>query len=188
MFIPANDVTTGSMMHVRIRPAEPEDALDVARVHVRAWQIGYRNLLPPDYLAQLRPEERAQRYDFANTDMQRPKTIVAEDDGAICGFATVAPARDVDMHGCGELCALYVDPDRWGQGVGRTLLFNARTRLAEQGYRRAILWLLAGNHRAERCYRADGWIAEGKTRTETIWGIAVNEILYGRSLQIEMAS
>jgi hypothetical protein len=46
--------------------------------------------------------------------------------------------------------------------VGRTLLFNARTRLAEQGYRRAILWLLAGNHRAERCYRADGWIAEGK--------------------------
>lgn len=166
-----------------IRAARPEDAPSVARVHVSAWQAGYRHLLPREYLAQLRPEERAQRYDFANTDMQRPKTIVAEDDGVIRGFATTAPARDADMPDCGELCALYVDPDWWGRGLGRTLLSAARFRLAEMEYRQAVLWVLAGNLRAERCYRADGWTSEGKTRRETIWGIAVDEVLYVRSLQ-----
>ena len=33
-----------------LRPAEPADAMDVARVHVRAWQVAYRNLLPDEYL------------------------------------------------------------------------------------------------------------------------------------------
>jgi hypothetical protein len=31
------------------RPAEPSDASAVALVHVRAWQAGYRNLLPDEY-------------------------------------------------------------------------------------------------------------------------------------------
>jgi hypothetical protein len=34
----------------------------VALVHVRAWQVGYRNLLPDEYLDGLWPEERARRY------------------------------------------------------------------------------------------------------------------------------
>ena len=42
-----------------LRPAEPEDAMAVARVHVRSWQMGYKDLLPQDYLASLQPEERA---------------------------------------------------------------------------------------------------------------------------------
>jgi hypothetical protein len=29
-----------------LRRAEPGDAMDVARVHVRSWQAGYRGLLP----------------------------------------------------------------------------------------------------------------------------------------------
>jgi hypothetical protein len=33
-----------------LRPAEPADAMAVARVHVRAWQIAYRTLLPDEYL------------------------------------------------------------------------------------------------------------------------------------------
>ena len=101
-----------------VRPAEPGDALSVARIHVRAWQIGYRHLLPDSYLAQLRPEERAGRYDFATGDTQRPLTLVAESDGAIRGFATTAPARDGDLPGHGELCALYVAPDYWNHGIG----------------------------------------------------------------------
>jgi ribosomal protein S18 acetylase RimI-like enzyme len=165
-----------------IRAAEPDDALGVARVHVRAWQVGYRHLLPDDYLARLRPEERAQRYDFANRDLQRPKTLVAAEDGAIRGFATIAPARDADMPGCGELCALYVDPECWGRGLGRALLAIAQEHLAERGYRQAVLWLLAGNIRAERLYRAGGWEPDGQARTERIWDIAVDEIRYRRPL------
>ena len=48
--------------------AEPADTMAVARVHVRSWQVGYRLLLPENYLSQIQPEERARRYDFANDD------------------------------------------------------------------------------------------------------------------------
>ncbi|WP_333677517.1 GNAT family N-acetyltransferase [Dyella sp.] len=165
-----------------IRPARPDDALRVAHVHVRAWQAGYRHLLPGDYLARLDPRERAQHYDFANQDMQRPKTLVVEEDGTIHGFATTAPARDADTPDGGELCALYVDPDVWGRGFGTALLSAARLRLAERGYRHAVLWLLAGNQRAERLYRADGWALDGQTRTESIWDVTVDEVRYRRPL------
>ncbi|GLQ92838.1 GNAT family N-acetyltransferase [Dyella acidisoli] len=166
-----------------IRPAEPEDALSVARVHVRAWQVGYRHLLPAEYLTQLRAEERAQRYNFATQDVRRPMTIVAMEDDAICGFATTAPSRDSDIPDHGELCALYVDPDRWGRGIGAALIAAARRRLAELGYQHAMLWLLAGNQRGERFYRADNWTPDGLVRTDRIWGIAVDEIRYQRLLR-----
>jgi len=93
-----------------LRPAEPEDALAVARVHVRSWQAGYRGLLPDAYLDGLRAEDRAQRYRFASDDLREPVTVVAIDDGKICGFSTTAPARDPDVADDGELSALYVDP------------------------------------------------------------------------------
>ncbi|MFC3650824.1 GNAT family N-acetyltransferase [Dyella humi] len=166
-----------------LRPAEPEDALSVARVHVRAWQIGYRHILPDNYLAQLRPEERAQRYDFATMDIRQPMTLVAVEDGTIRGFATTAPARDNDLPYLGELCALYVDPDCWNRGIGGALIAAARQRLVEQGYRYALLWVLAGNDRGERFYRADGWIPDGMARRERIWGMTVDEIRYRRPLQ-----
>lgn len=165
-----------------IRPAASDDALQVAHVHVRAWQVAYRDLLPADALARLRPEERAQRYDFANQDPRCPKTLVAVADGAICGFATTAPARDSDAAGCGELCALYVDPACWGRGAGRALMAAARQRMAALAYRHAVLWLLAGNERAARFYRADGWAPDGLARRERIWGIEVDEIRYRRPL------
>lgn len=41
---------------MRLRPAQPEDALAVARVHVRSWQAAYRGLLPDDHIGR-RPLE-----------------------------------------------------------------------------------------------------------------------------------
>ena len=154
----------------------------VARVHVRSWQVAYRGLLPDDYLDSLRSEERAQRYTFGARDPRQPTTIVALTEETIRGFATIAPARDADAVGKGELCALYVDPDCWGQGIGTALIAAARACLTEQGFRDAILWVLDSNARAYRFYQADGWFAEGSRRMEKHWGILVQELRYTRSL------
>lgn len=35
---------------LNVRNAVPDNALAVAAVHVRSWQVGYRGLLPQDYL------------------------------------------------------------------------------------------------------------------------------------------
>ena len=125
-----------------LRPAEPDDAIAVARVHVRSWKAAYRTLLPDDYLDQLRPEDRAQKYNFSSLDPLQPQTIVAAEAGVIHGFATTAPAREPDMPGCGELCALYVDPDQWSRGIGVALVAAARSRLFDLGFRHAVLWVL----------------------------------------------
>jgi len=153
-----------------LRPAVPGDELPVARVHVRAWQIGYRGLLPDAYLDNLRAEDRAPRYTFA---APTPATLVAVDGPRIVGLATT---------GGDELLALHVDPDHWGRGIGRALIAAARAGLAGAGQATAILWILDGNARADRFYRADGWAPDGEARTATVWGVEVNERRYRRAL------
>ena len=170
---------------MEIRPAQPGDALTVARVHVRSWQAAYRGLLPEDYLAQLRPEDRAARYDFAAGDPAKPHTLVAAEAGAIIGFASTMPSRDAERADHGELCALYVNPEHWGRGIGVALVAAARARLAEAGFQRALLWVLNGNRRAERFYQRDGWAADGARRTETVWGVTVDELRCVRALAVE---
>jgi GNAT superfamily N-acetyltransferase len=168
---------------MNLRPAVPADALSVARVHVRAWQAAYRGLMPDEYLDGLREQERAQRYDFASLDPARPSTLVAEEVATILGFVTVSPARDADAAGQGEICALYVEPDCWGRGIGRSLAAAARGTLHRLGFRRAVLWVVAGNARAQQFYRADGWSADGERRVQQVWSIAVETVRYGRALE-----
>ncbi|MGH8297550.1 MAG: GNAT family N-acetyltransferase [Steroidobacteraceae bacterium] len=167
---------------MNIRPAVPDDAMAVARVHVRAWQVAYRGLMLDEYLDALRPEERARRYDFTGFGPAQPKTLVAADEGTILGFATVSAARDEDAAGEGELCALYVEPDWWGRGVGQALGPAARSELYDLGFRKAMLWVVSGNARAQRFYRADGWIPDGLRRVRQVGGLTLDTVRYSRTL------
>ena len=76
-----------------LRPAQPSDALAIARVHVRAWQHGYAGILPASYLNQLRPEDRAEKYDLSHADPSHPHTIVATDADIISPTETSSPAN-----------------------------------------------------------------------------------------------
>jgi GNAT superfamily N-acetyltransferase len=163
-----------------VRAARPGDAAEVADVHVRSWQAAYRGLLPPEYLDGLRAEDRAARYRFDDADPAAPFTMVAETDGHIRGFATVGPASHDESSSVGELLALYVDPEAWGTGVGRLLVGEARAHLARRGFVEAILWVLSGNSRAQRFYRTDGWVLDGRARTDEVWGVEVDEISFWR--------
>jgi GNAT superfamily N-acetyltransferase len=180
-----------------LRPAHPDDALAVASVHVRSWQAAYRSLLPYEYLDQLRPEDRAAGYDFSSLDPARPQTIVACEDlaceegapdtqgdkqGAILGFASIMPSSDANLPRHGELCALYVNPAHWGRGIGLALVSAARASLLERGFQNALLCILAGNQRADRFYRNDGWAPDGLRKTDTLWGVTVEELRYQRPL------
>lgn len=167
---------------LRVRPARSDDAAQVAAVHVRSWQVGYRRLLADDYLDGLRPEDRMGRYTFGSPDPEAPSTSVAVRDGGICGFVTTGPTRDADVPGGGEVLALYVDPESWGLGVGRRLLAHGRGHLGRGGFTDATLWVLVGNDRAQRFYRADGWAPDGHRRSVEVWDIAVDEVRYRRRL------
>ncbi|KAA6457329.1 GNAT family N-acetyltransferase [Acidobacteria bacterium AB60] len=165
-----------------MRTAVLADALPVARVHVRSWQAGYCDLLPADYLASLRAEDRAARYDFTHSDLARPHTRVAAVNELIVGFATTMPCQDLALSGSGELCALYVDPDYWGSGFGGALVADARDQMTRRGFRHAVLWLLKGNARGDRFYRKDGWTPDGTRKSEIMWGVEVEDFRYSRPL------
>src|SRR4051812_9139206 len=114
---------------VEVRAARPADAMAVAEVHVRSWQVAYRGLVPEPYLGSLRPEDRAARYTFDRDGADDPTTIVVLVDDLIRGFATTGAARGVQDRDVGEVLALYVDPPSWGRGLGRRLIGEARRRL-----------------------------------------------------------
>jgi GNAT superfamily N-acetyltransferase len=170
-----------------LRPAEPADAIAVAHMHVRSTQVAYRSLMPDDYLDHLRPEDRAERYDFTHQDPRLPYTIVAAEGPLILGLATTMPCRDEDLPDYGELCALYVDPGQWGRGIGVALIAAARAHLAQRGFQHASLWLLEGNTRAARFYQIDGWTPDGEHKTDVVWGLTVKEIRYCTSLVADSA-
>lgn len=85
-------------------------------------------------------------------------TIVAEAEGRLLGFCTLLPAapqyREVD--------ALFIEPDLWRTGLGKTLLSHA-----EQGARRegiAALSVVSGRY-AEPFYVALGFRPSGTEMT-----------------------
>jgi GNAT superfamily N-acetyltransferase len=174
-------------MGVELREARRGDEPAVADIHVRAWQEAYRGLIPDEFLDELDPEDRAARYTFESDDADAPTTLVAVQEGEDCGeiilgFATFCRSRDLDAPDHGEVVALYVDPDRYGSGVGRMLMAAARRRLWEAGYADALLWVLDGNDRAARFYEGEGWAPDGATRVEEPYGVVSNVRRFRRPL------
>jgi ribosomal protein S18 acetylase RimI-like enzyme len=156
-----------------IRPATPDDAEAVARVHVETWRAAYAHALSPEGLASLSVTQRAELH-------RRSPPVVADVDGEIVGLVSVGPGTDPDTDG--ELYAIYVLPDHWGSGVGRALMQAGEERLRELGHQHAILWVLEDNPRARRFYEAAGWTLDGTRRPIAIFGQPVPEIRYEKSL------
>jgi ribosomal protein S18 acetylase RimI-like enzyme len=156
-----------------IRPGTAKDAEGVARVQVETWQVAYAHALPHEQLQALSIEERSGQW-------RRWPPIVAEVDGEIVGFVSVGASRDEDAEG--ELYAIYVHPDHWGTGTGRRLMHAGEEELRRLGHRNVVLWVLEDNPRARRFYELAGWSADGNARNIEMFGFAIPEVRYAKSL------
>lgn len=172
-----------------IRRAEIRDAADLAQVHVRSWQVAYRGQLPDDFLDQLDDDvpRRTSQWErsIESAPERRWTQLVAEDAGRVVGFIGFGPARD-EPDRTGEVYAIYVQPDAWGRGFGRSLMTAAVQGLAREGYSEAVLWVLGSNARSRRFYEIAGWTADGGAKTETMslpfGAVELREVRYRRSL------
>lgn len=162
-----------------IRPAIPDDAEAIARVHVRTWQGAYGHVFPVEELEGISVEARAASW---RGMLERGRTYVAERDGEVVGFASAGASRDDDGSGIGELYAIYVDPAHWDSGAGRELAIWADGTLRREGFTEATLWVLDDNPRARRFYEAGGWRLDGATRVGTHLGVETHEVRYSKSL------
>jgi GNAT superfamily N-acetyltransferase len=157
-------------MPLTIREAEGKDITPIASIHVRAWQAAYRGQLDDAYLDGLDVDERIpQTRSMLEDAPPEFRTWVAQDGADVIGFAVTGPSQDADADKkTGELYAIYLEPERVGTGVGRSLFEHAVGDLTERGFTEATLWILETNATARRFYEAAGWSLDGTTASELL--------------------
>jgi ribosomal protein S18 acetylase RimI-like enzyme len=164
-----------------VRQATSADADAIGSVQVETWTTAYAGLLPPETIDAFDVSARQAlwRDGLGRTPRPGSATFVALVDNEVVGFATVGASHSEE--GTGELYAIYVHPSRWGHGAGRALIERSETSLRESGFPEALLWVLQGNERAERFYRAAGWTRDGE-REDVFQGATVIELRYRKRL------
>jgi ribosomal protein S18 acetylase RimI-like enzyme len=163
-----------------IRRARPADAAAIADIHVRTWQAAYEHVFGAERLATLDSAQREQRWRRA-LEAGDQAAYVAEQGGAVVGWATVGPSHEEASSG--ELYGIYVAPEAWGAGAAPVLLRAAVDELRAQGYADVVLWVLADNPRARRFYEREGWAIDGRRRTGEHLGVRTDELGYRISLE-----
>jgi ribosomal protein S18 acetylase RimI-like enzyme len=129
-------------MTLRIRPLDPGDTQPVVDLALRAWAPVFassRAILGDLIFERLHGDwreyqERAVRAELVADGV---RCWVAEVDGTVAGFVTVAVADPVRR--IGEVGMIAVDPDQQDLGVGLALTDFAVARIGEAGMQIAMI-------------------------------------------------
>ncbi len=151
---------TGSEDDVFLRPARPDDADAIARIHAEAWQVAYRDLMPPDLLDRfgLAPRQALWR-GLLQQSRQPPYVIVAARAGPEPDLAAFVWYRTTGAAGAAfesEIVSVNVHPDRQRRGLGRRLMAAAADALAARGAASLYLWVYRQNAAARAFYESLG--------------------------------
>lgn len=165
---------TAGVSAITVRAATAEDVPGIAQVHVASWREAYARQLPPEVLAGLDVQRRAQVWtgiiESGDTTVR-----VAEKDGWIIGWASAGAGRDDDAPVPLELEGIYLLASAHGSGAGQSLLD------AVVGTADAYLWVMADNPRAQAFYRRNGFAADGAAKVEQLGDAAVEVVRFVRS-------
>ena len=168
---------------MKVRAAAVADAPAIAQIHVEAWRVAYRGLLPDDEILKVSVEERRGFWQGALARSGPGKVDLAEDGAAPVGFCSYGPTRDDDAGTVAEIYAVYVHPEHWRRGAGRLLCEHAARAAAERGHEAITLWVVKGNERACRFYERIGFAPDGGARSNTRFLAApFDEIRYRKAL------
>ncbi|MGN6197938.1 N-acetyltransferase family protein [Humibacter sp.] len=168
---------------LRIRRATAEDALGIARVHVRSWRESYGHVFSAFLLDGLNVQARAERWRRILTAGAEVwvAEVRARTGERIVGWASAGASRDADGPAPLELNGIYVLRDHYGTGAGQQLLDAAL------GDAPAYLWVLADNPRAQAFYRRNGFLPDGTSKVDTFGGEPANEVRMVRGVPPEDA-
>ena len=172
---------------MKVRTAVVDDAPALGRLQVEAWLSAHRGQMP-DAAWQKRvdewtPEVSARAWarlltEQADGDPARVVLLIAEDEtGDPVGLVLGTEVEDDTSGSTAQIDALYVLPDRQGQGIGRWLLQDAVSELATLGFSTLHIGVLTANLPARRFYEAMGgheigqrmFDEEGDLQPETVY-------------------
>ena len=170
-------------VRLRVRAAEPGDAEAMVQLTAAGWRTAYRGIVPATYIERL--PISGWRHDIA-AGLRSPEgdsfTWIADVDGTPAGYCFVAAPGREEPEGSrvAELVAIYVDPGRWSQGLGRALVERSLQEAARRGYEGIVLWTFERNQRARAFYDELGWRDDGERRPHRASGAAT--LRFRRSL------
>jgi ribosomal protein S18 acetylase RimI-like enzyme len=159
-----------------IRWATVDDAEDLADTHVASWQKAYAGIFPEPFLSQL---DRGARARWWRRHIDGGASVLVSNVERVVGFCTFGTSDD---DGWGEIFAIYVHPEHWGDGHGYELLLAGEEALRERSHERALLWVLEANERGRLFYERQGWRVGMPIRVEDIGGVQVTELRYEKNL------
>ena len=163
---------------MRIRDATPDDAREIASVHIDTWRSTYRGHLPDAMLDGLDFDRwAARREQYPRSTAPKQICLVAERDGALAGFVVAGPLQDQPSGSEGEVYAIYVRDEHQRGGVGTALLSEAARRLHELGLQGMLIWVLRENAKGRSFYERMGGRAE-RERPFEIAGAQIRETGY----------
>jgi GNAT superfamily N-acetyltransferase len=168
-------------VNVVVRAGAADDADAIVESSVRAWEEGFRGIVP----AEVDPRQAWDRYRLRARlrDEQGIAHAVAELDGRVMGYIAFGASRDHDATSrVGEIWALYVHPRAWRRGLGRRLVRHALRELGDAAFRVATLWTLAESPSARAFYEACGFSPDGASQRREALGSTL-EVRYRISIQ-----
>jgi phosphinothricin acetyltransferase len=155
---------------VLVRDATPDDAAACAAIYapyVRDTAISFE-LEPPS------PQEMAARIGHAHA------WLVAEDDGAVVGYAYGGEFRSRPAYARTCEVTVYLAADFTGRGAGRALYSALMPRLAALGLRVAIAAIALPNAASEGLHRALGFEPVGVLRGVGFKHGAYHDVAYAQ--------
>jgi ribosomal protein S18 acetylase RimI-like enzyme len=167
---------------MNVRRATAQDARAIAAIHVESWRSAYHGIVPDEYLWSLSIDHR-ERFWRDALEGTGPETWVAEENGEVRGWMSVAMSRDSDAPpSTGELWAIYVHPTHWRRGVGQLLWDTAEEQLRHSGFTEVTLWVFKDNAPALGFYRSNGFVAEHGEKTIRVGGTDLIEVRLRKQL------
>jgi GNAT superfamily N-acetyltransferase len=174
------------MAEAAVRPAEPSDAAEIARIQLATWRAAYTDLLPAEILEALDADEAATAW--RHTIEQGPARVFVAFEGQWCvGFCAAGQAPQDEAAGADGVpvadtervalvSTLLVEP-RWGRrGHGGRLLATAGAAMLTAGLARGIAWVAEADTASLGFWERAGWVLDGTVRTLDAGGRPLREV------------
>jgi GNAT superfamily N-acetyltransferase len=171
---------------IEVREATIDDADAIATAHIDGWRVGYRGVVPDEYLdAEEFATSRRERWRaWTWRSFPESQVFVVAIEGRVIGFAHAGPERidavcdqsgtdtipqtaaaDTPAAGRGEVYAFFLHSSAWGSGAAGALMSRCEAFLRGDGYGSAVLWVLRDNPRALTFCEKAGWLFTGQEST-----------------------
>jgi len=138
------------MAELNVRPAASTDIAAIRRIARRSWHAAHDDIVGADAVESfLSTHYDRDTVEASVHDVDSVYRVVEADDEVV-GFAVASPAERMTW----MLGAIYVQPDRWGEGAGTALLDSVERAVRAAGGERLRLVVMADNERARSFYEA----------------------------------